>query len=68
MTLLVLAVKCPSCGKRPAVRISESEREQKMSVADDETVMSYECRRCRVVFVVTAKAYKGAAAYKGRST
>ena len=60
MTLLVLAIKCPRCGKRPAVRISESERERKMDEDDDETVMSYKCR-CGEVYVMTAKAYKGAA-------
>jgi hypothetical protein len=29
-----------------------------MVEADNETVMSYECRRCKEVYVVTAKAYK----------
>ena len=61
MTLLLLDIKCPRCGKRPAVRISEGERAKKMGDADNETVMSYECRRCKEVYVVTAKAYKGAA-------
>ncbi len=61
MTLLSLAIKCSQCGKRPAVRISTAEREQKQKEPDDAIVLSYQCRGCGEVYVITAKAYKGAA-------
>ena len=60
MTLL-LAIKCPRCGKRPAVRIPEGERDKRLDDADDDEVMSYGCRYCGEVYPITAKAYKGAA-------
>ncbi len=61
MTLLVLDIKCSRCGKRPGLRISSIEREKKMNEADDATILSYKCRHCGEVYVITAKAYKGAA-------
>ena len=60
MTLLI-DIKCPRCGKRPAVRISASERTKWMDDPDDDEVMSYGCRYCGEVYPITAKAYKVAA-------
>ena len=61
MTLLVLAIECPLCGWKPALRISEQERVEKMDTDDDREVLSYKCRNCEEPYVITAKAYKGAA-------
>ena len=61
MTLLVLAIKCPRCGWKPALRISKVERSEKMATIDDQEVLSYKCRNCDAMYPITAKAYKGAA-------
>ena len=63
MTLLCLAVRCRKCGRPPALRISEQERDKKVAYHDDEVVLSYKCqnRNCGEMYHITAKAYKGAA-------
>ena len=60
MTLLVPAVHCPGCGRRPAPRISIFERNEKMRIADSKVVLSYQCRNCGQVYEITAGAYKRA--------
>ena len=61
MTLLVPAVTCPRCGRRPALRISVFERNAKRDIDDEQEVLSYKCRNCGEVYGITARAYKGAA-------
>ena len=62
--LLRLAVKCPSCGARPSNEIFPTTRDKYIEHwDDDEPVETVRCQRknCGKFYVITAKAYKGAA-------
>ena len=62
MTLLLVPdVECPRCHRKPALRISVLEQSEKMKQRDDLEVLSYRCRHCGEMYIITAKAYKGAA-------
>ncbi len=60
MTLLSLAIKCPSCSARPNIRVFPSTRQKHAHDDDDEPMATLRCR-CGEVYVITSKAYKGAA-------
>ena len=61
MTLLVLAIKCSRCGTRPNKRIFPKTREKYLGDDDEEPIDTMRCTGCGEVYVITAKAYKGAA-------
>ena len=60
--LLRLAVRCPTCGRVPTVRIPEGERTIAQAQPPSAIKTSIQCHHCRSMYVVTALAYHLAAA------
>jgi hypothetical protein len=60
--LLRLAVSCPRCGSRPAIRIAEQVARDMLAHAPEERVGTYQCQRrsCGAIFDLTAAAYQNA--------
>ena len=61
--LLRLAVRCPSCGRPPSVRITPEARESAMQMKPDTFVATVQCTRigCACHYPVTAEAFQRAA-------
>ncbi len=60
--LLRLAVCCPRCGARPALRITEAAVHAVAQEAPEKRLGTYQChrRRCGAVYDLTAVAYQAA--------
>ena len=61
--LLRLAVRCPSCGRPPAVRITPEARAWARQMRADQLGATVQCNRtgCACHYPVTAEAYQRAA-------
>lgn len=59
--LLRPEVRCPRCGKRPRLRISETEREAAKNQPAEQLKGTYQCHECGLVYELRAAAYHGAA-------
>jgi hypothetical protein len=59
---LELAVTCPACRSRPAMRITGEAAEYALRLAPEVTICTYKCRRkgCGTIYPITAAAYQGA--------
>ncbi|CAN5761879.1 MAG: hypothetical protein M3418_11365 [Gemmatimonadota bacterium] len=60
--LLRLAVSCPECGARPALRITEAAAQAVAEEPPEKRLGTYQChrRRCGRVYDLTAAAYQTA--------
>ncbi len=61
--LLRLAVWCPRCGTRPALRITEAAAQAVENEPPEKRLGTYQChrRRCGMIYDLTAEAYQSAA-------
>lgn len=61
--LLRLAVSCPRCGTRPALRVAAESVHDLAHHAPDERLGTYQCHRrhCSMIYDLTARAYQNAA-------
>lgn len=61
--LLRLAVSCPACGSRPALRITEAAALAVAEERPEKRLGTYQCHRrhCATVYDLTAAAYQNAA-------
>lgn len=60
MRLLVLAMRCPKCGRQPPFMVFDTAAAAYRDTPPDQVVMTVKCK-CGTVYVVTARAYHGAA-------
>lgn len=62
MPLFRLAVSCPRCGRRPALRATPTLVEMLRGKPADTHLITYQCHRthCGQVYDITAAAYHGA--------
>lgn len=69
MTLLVLDVVCPRCGKAPNLRIFPIQQETLSKLHPETPLTTWECQRkgCRETVVITAAAYQNARSPDGRA-
>lgn len=60
--LLRLAVSCPACGSRPALRVTAAAVRALADREPGERVGTYQCqrRRCGAIFDLTVRAYRDA--------
>ena len=61
--LLRLAVSCPRCGSRPAVRVTPAVVQAMARQAPETRMGTYQCqrRRCGAIFDLPARAFQQAA-------
>lgn len=55
--LLLPDVECPSCRKRPRVRVSEWLRAAAEATDPGFVVQTYQCHRCHTIYNLTAGAF-----------
>jgi hypothetical protein len=60
--LLRLAVSCPRCGSRPALRVTEETVRAVVEAAEEDRLGTYQCHRrgCGTIYDLTAAAYQNA--------
>lgn len=60
--LFRLAVSCPRCGSRPALRVTEDAVRDALRHPPDQPLSTYQCHRrgCGTIYEVTAAAYRDA--------
>ena len=58
--LLRLAIVCPQCGSRPAMRITETLKQAVLNETPTKALATYQCQRrgCGYVYEVPARAYQ----------
>jgi ribosomal protein S27AE len=61
LALLRLAVKCPKCGRPPALRITEREKKLHADESPNAIAGTAQCSRCGETYAITAEAFHNAA-------